>query len=52
MEPTFITAEGNLVSNTSLLLTACAGGSFGGICRRNFDDVDAALACTLLGYSK
>ncbi len=52
MGQTFINGEGDFISNASLLLTACAGGSFGGVCRRNFDDIDAALACTFLGYSK
>ncbi len=52
MGQTFINGEGDFISNTSLLLTACAGGSFGGICRHNFDNIDAALACSFLDYGK
>ena len=45
---TFISSEGLYVNNVSLLLTACVGGIFGGVCRRGFDDVDAEVACRFL----
>ena len=42
---TFISDEELNINNVSLLLTACVGGIFGGVCRRGFDDVDAEVAC-------
>ena len=49
---TLISAEGDYLTNTSLLLTVCVGGSFGGVCRRGFEDGDAEFACRFLGYSE
>ena len=44
-----INKEGKLFSNFSLLLTTCVGGSYGGVCRRGTDNVDAKVACQYLG---
>ena len=46
---TFISDE-ELHVNVSLLLTACVGGIFGGVCRRGFDDVDAEVGCRNLNF--
>ena len=42
------TPEG--LSNVSLLLSVCVGGFLGGVCRREFEDVDATVACRSLYY--
>ena len=47
---TYINSKGLSVNNMSLLLTACVGGIFGGVCRRGFDDVDAKFACRNLNF--
>ena len=47
-----INREGEVFSNSSLLLTTCVGGSYGGVCRRGTDNVDAAVACQYLGYGQ
>ena len=47
---TFVSSEGLYINNVSLLLTACVGGIFGGVCSRGFDDVDAKVACRNLNF--
>ena len=34
----------------SFMLEMCVNGSFGGICRRGFDNVDATAVCSSFGY--
>ena len=38
--------------NVSVVLTGCSNGLCGGVCRKEFEDVDATVACTNLFYKQ